>query len=387
MIDIRKFTIGPQQIGFDFNRSHEQKSTKILAFIDSMIAQKDQVTVYEVIEHFSIKNDKLSKPPHIINCLIDLFKNNKIHFIIDGKKILPDNIKTFLSGHFQSGSDFIRKQTIFSTFKTWFSNPAKWKHIEIIKPETVEKSVLIEAQLLGEKLFKDACLLKQNSLCKYLRKNLRAWESELKRYWKIAETGKYPGAGKIQQGLDNIKKLLNVYDPYEFLNAFNMNGDRLGKAYDELAILKNFFNNQIHVWDKLIEFIKEFTPNLTLLEKDPDVKKALKSLYKISNDPEPYNLIDKIEENISVVKQANDLIVEELVAFAKSDALNEIDKMIEKIRNVLDNKDAGSNTRNNALYPLQDTKRKINMALNLQNISDYLNDAEDLFESTMDMLQ
>ncbi len=269
----------------------------------------------------------------------------------------------------------------------YLSDSAKWKYIEIIKPETVEKSVLIEVQLLGEKLFKDAGPLKQNSLCKNLRKHLRAWESKLKTYREIIETGKYPGKIKIHEGLSLSEKLLNVYDPCDFLQAINMNEERLQKTSGDLNILENFFNKQIYTWDILIESIKEFTPNLTLLEKDPGVKKALKSLYKISNDPEPYNLIDNIENDLTFVKNGNDLIVEKQVAFTKSYALNEIDKMIEKIRNVLDNKDADSDTRNNALYPLQDTKRKINMASSLHYISDYLDDAADLFESTMDMLQ
>ncbi len=42
--------------------------------------------------------------------------------------------------------------------------------------------------------------------------------------------------------------------------------------------------------------------------------------------------------------------------------------------------------RNKALFPLQTSKKKINMASSIQNIVDYLNDAKDQFDNAMDML-
>jgi len=45
---------------------------------------------------------------------------------------------------------------ISSIIKTYFSESAQWKYIEIIKPEVVEKSVLLSTQHIGEKLFKNA---------------------------------------------------------------------------------------------------------------------------------------------------------------------------------------------------------------------------------------
>ena len=47
---------------------------------------------------------------------------------------------------------FLQMGEPLSILKTHFSEPAQWKYIEIIKPEVVDESVLIEAQHLGKKI-------------------------------------------------------------------------------------------------------------------------------------------------------------------------------------------------------------------------------------------
>ena len=373
-----------QQI-FDFEQSREQELKKVLIFIDSIIADNDHVMLDQVVNHFFTQPDKLSKT-HAMNLIDNLFKDDKIHFIIDGKKILPEKIKTLLYGSAQSKSDFLEKRESLSIIKTHFSDPAQWKYIEIIKPEIVEESVLLKAQHLGKKLFKDIGLMSQNSLCKNLRRHLRIWKSDLEEFQKVAGTGKYPGTNEIEKALDLSNKLLNVHDPCEFIKTFLYNEDRLCKASCDFVILENFYKNQIHIWNVLIKAVEDFKPNRMLLEEDPDVKKALEKLCKILSDPKPYSIIKEIKRIVSVVKAANDLVVEEQIASAKALAIKKIENKIDKIIKVLDEKDANSDSRNKVLFPLQTSKKKINMASGIQNITDFLNDAIDQFDYALDML-
>ena len=381
----KKINMGFSQQTFDFDRSREQNLKKVLTFIDSTIAGNDQVMLDQVVNHFSMQSDKWSKTltQNLVN---DLFKDDKIHFIIDGRKFLPEDIKTLLSEPVRSQSRFKQIRETYSIIKTHFSEPDKWKNVEIIKPEVVEESVLLRAQHLGKKLFKYVVPMNQNRLCRNLRRHLRIWKSDLEEFQKVAGTGDYPGTNKIQKGLDLLDKLLSVHDPCKFIETFLNNEDRLCDAYSHFAILENFYKNQIHRWNALVEAVEDFKPNRMILEKDPDVEKALETLCNILKNPKPYSMIKEIIPLISVVKAANDPIVKKQIISAKALAIERIDKKIYKLVKILDEKNANGDTRNKALLPLQTSKKKIDMALSFQSITDYLEYAIDQFDNIMERL-
>jgi hypothetical protein len=389
----KNIDMGFSQRTFDFDQSHEQNLKKVLTFIDSRIADNDQLMVDQVVNHFSIQSAAKSATqsdgwtkPLIRNLINDLFKDDKIHFFIDGKKILYENIKAFLSEFAQSQSIFLQMGEPLSILKTHFSKLAQWKYIEIIKPEVVEESVLLRAKHLGKKLFKDVSLASQNSLCRNLRKHLRVWRNELEEFRRVAGTGNYPGINEIQKGLQLSNKLLDVHEPCKFIETFLNNEDRLCDASSYFNTLKNFYKNQIYLWNNLIKAVESFEPNRMLLEKEPDVKKALETLCKILKEPEPYSMIEEISSLISIVKAANDPVVEKQIASAKVLAIEKIEKKIDEVVKVLDAKKTNNDIRNEALFPLQTSKKRINMASSLQSIADYLNNAIDQFDNAMDML-
>ena len=94
----------------------------------------------------------------------------------------------------------------------------------------------------------------------------------------------------------------------------------------------------------------------------------------------------EISSLISIVKAANDPVVEEQIASAKVLAIEKIEKKIDEVVKVLDAKKTNNDIRNEALFPLQTSKKRINMASSLQSIADYLNNAIDQFDNAMDML-
>ena len=382
----KKINMGFLQQTFMFDQSHEQNFKKeVLTFIDSIIADTDQVTLDQVVNHFFMQSDRWSKML-TLNLINDLFRDDKIHFIIDETKILSENIKALLSEPAQSQSKFMQIRKTLSIVKTHFSEPAQWKYVEIIKPEVVEESVLLRAQHLGKKLFKNVVPVSQNRLCQKLRSRLRMWKSDLEGFQKVAGKGNYPGTNEIQKGLDLLNKLLSVYDPCKFIETFLNNEDRFCDAFSHFVILENFYKNQIHRWNLLVDAVEEFKPNRMILEKDPDVEKALETLCNILKNPKPYNMLKEIRNLISIVKAANDPIVEKQITSAKALAIERIEKKIDKISKILDEKNANGDTRNKALFPLQTSKKKINMALSFQSITDYLEYAIDHFDNIMEIL-
>ncbi len=382
---MNNINLGFQQQTFNFDQSHVQDSKEVLTFIDCWIADNDHVMLDQVVSHFSIQPDKWSET-YILELLNTLFKDDKIHFIIDGKKILPENVKTHFSEPDQSELRFQQTREIFSVVRTHLSDPAQWKYVEIIKPEKVKESDLLRARQLGEKLFGTVGVASQNSLCRYLRKHLRMWKNDLEMFRKVAEKGQYPGTNEIQDGLALTRKLLNVRDPCEFIKTFINDEDRLGDATCQFAILENFYKNQIYIWDALLKAVENFKLNRADLEEDPDVKKALDALCIILTDPKPYSMIKGIRGLISIVKPVNDLIVEKQIASAKALAFEKIEKKIDMIVKVLYEKKANSDMRNKALFPLQSIKIKINGASSIQRIAGYLDEAIAEFNDATDML-
>lgn len=379
---MKNINLGHQQRTFDFEPSHEQDLQIVLTFIDSKIAENDQVMLDHVVNHFSIQPDRWSEP-HILDLVFKLFKDDKIHFIIDGKKILPENIKTHFSEPAQSK---LKSRHAIEIIETHIYEKAKWKSIEIIKPEVVEEHLLLSAIEIGETLFNEPTPLDQNSLCLHFRRHLRAWKNGLENFQKVADAGKYPGINEIQKRLDFSRKLLNVHAPFEFINCIIKNKDVLESVSHQFAVLDKFYKKQIYIWDELIKSVEDFEPNQAILEKDPGVKKALETLFKIFEDPEPYSLIKEIKGLISIVKAANDPIVDKQIAAAKALSIEKINKKIVKIVKVLDDKKTGSDIRNKALFPLNSIKRKIDMASTIPKITDYMDDAVDEFDKVMDMI-
>lgn len=378
--------MGFSQQTFYFDQPPEQNLKKeVLAFIYSTIAGNDQVTLDQVANHFCMQSDRWTKSL-IRNLVNDLFRDDQIQFIIAETKFSSEKIKNLLSEPGQSLAKFKQIRNNLSTLKTHLSESAQWKYIEIIKPEVVEKSVLIQAQHLGKKLFKQTVSMNQNKLCQNLRKHLRMWRSDLEEFKKVSETGNYPGTNEIQKGLDLLNKLLSVHDPCKFLETFLNNENRLCDAYSHFIILDNFYKHQIHSWNALVEAVEVFKPNRMLLEKDPDVGKALELLCKMLKDPKPYSMIKEISGLISVVKAANDPIVEKQITSEKALAVERLDKRIDKIAKLLDEKNVNDDIRNKALFPLQTSKRKIITAISIQSISDYLEHGLDQFDNTIEML-
>lgn len=382
---IKNINMGYPQQTFDFDESRERDLQELLTFIDLWIADNDQIMLDQVVKHFSTQSDKWSET-NTLEFLNTLFQADKVHFIIDGEKIMPENVKIRFSGTDVSKQQFLRARKIFSVLRAHLTEPGKWQYVEVIKPEKVKEPDLLKAQHLGGKLFGDVGVVGQNTLCRHLRKRLRRWKDDLEMFQKVTGKGQYPGTNEIQKGLILTRKLLSVHDPCEFIDTFINNVDRLCDAGYHFAILEHFYKNQIYIWDALIKALENFEPNRAALEKDPDVKKAFEMLCKISTDPKPYRMIKKVWELISIVKPANDLIVEKQMASEKALAVEKVEKKIDKIIKILDKKKASSDTRNKTLFPLQTIKKKINMASSIQSIADFLDEATAQFNDAVDTL-
>lgn len=351
-----------KQLKFDFDQSGARNTKEVLAHIDALIAENGYITFKDVITKFSGKSYAWSEK-RILQYIFDLFGDFKISFLFNGEKIRQDALKGLLN------------------------NASLWSNIEIIKPEVVDKTNLIKAGHLGEKLFGYAGSGEQNDLCLYLRRNLRSWKKDLNSFSQFANTGKYPGKNEIDNNLDLLLRLLSIHDPNEFiLNLISRKRDLL-TAYLNLKTLSGFYNHRIQTWDFMLKAIEEFKPNLIHLEKIPDVKNALARLEMIVNIPSPYELIEDISDLVSTVKAVNDVIVEKKTASFRTQATEDVLIKIAQILSLLDRQNANPDIRNKALLNLQKIKRLIEKSKNIHGISHYLDEAIHEFDIALDLIE
>lgn len=351
-----------KQFKFDFDRSDVRNTKEILTHVDSLIADNGHIMLKDTIAKFAGKPYAWSEKK-ILQYIFDLFGDFKIRFLFNGEKIRQDDLKNLLN------------------------SASLWSNIEIIKPEVVDKTNLIKAGHLGEKLFGSAGPKEQNDLCLYLRRNLRSWKRDLNSFSQLANTGKYPGKNEIDNYLGLLFRLLSIHEPNEFiLNLISRKRDLL-TAYKNLKTLSDFYNHRIQIWDFMLKAIEEFKPNLTHLEKDPEVKNALARLELIINNPSPYELIEDISHLVSTIKVVNDDIVEKKTASFRAQATEDVVKKIAQILFLLDRQNASPDIRNKALLNLQKIKKIIEKSRNIKDISYYLDETMHEFDIALDLIE
>jgi len=359
---MKTITLRHKQLKFDFDQSDARNTKEILTHVDALIADNGHIILKDVITKFSGKPYAWPEKRNL-QYIFDLFGDFKIRFLFNGEKIRPDDLKNLLN------------------------NASLWSNIEIIKPEIVDKTNLIKAGHLGEKLFGSAGPEEQNDLCLFLRRNLRSWKRDLNSFSQLANTGKYPGKNEIDNYLDLLLKLLSVHEPNEFiLNLISQKRDLL-TAYKNLKTLSDFYNHRIQTWDFMLKAIEEFKPNQTHLEKIPEVKNALARLELIINNPSPYELIEDISDLVSTVKVVNDDIVEKKTASFRAQATEDVLKKIAQILSLLNRQNASPDIRNKALLNLQKIKKLIEKSDNIRDISYYLDEAMHEFDIALDLIE
>jgi len=351
-----------KQFKFDFDQSDVRNTKEILTHVDSLIADNGHIMLKDAIAKFAGKPYAWSEKK-ILQYIFDLFGDFKIRFLFNGEKIRPDDLKNLLN------------------------SASLWSNIEIIKPEVVDKTNLIKAGHLGEKLFGSAGPKEQNDLCLYLRRNLRSWERDLNSFSQLANTKKYPGKNEIDNYLDLLLELLSIHDPNEFISNLISRKHDLLTACKILKTLSDFYNHSIQTWDFMLKAIEEFKPNLTHLEKELKVKSTLARLELIINNPSPYELIEDISDLVSTVKAVNDDIVKKKTASFRAQTTEDVVKKITQILSLLDRQNASPDIRNKALLNLQKIKKLIEKSKNIQDISHHLDEAMHEFDIALDLIE
>ncbi len=264
----------------------------------------------------------------------------------------------------------------------YFCKTTHWKQISILKKIVTEPQTLEKARKLGNKLFAQVGPNSEVELYKFLKDHLTEWTQNLDNYKGMAERGNYPGIELITASLSTLQKILPHRDSYQFIQAFNQSSNDLEDLSADFHDLKDFYQNQISTWDRLLEALQTFGFNQEVLQSDRGASSSLKRLKEIRYAEDPYGMIKEIDALIASIKPVNEQLVEE-----KRDAASQaINPMIEQIKSKLQEVKADSDTSNLSLKPLQDIKKRIQAEVSIPNIHYAQHTAGEKLEEILDAL-
>jgi hypothetical protein len=265
----------------------------------------------------------------------------------------------------------------------YLTKSVKWKQVTIIKRKTTSTTDLSKARKLGQDLFGSIGPDAEDALYQFIQNKLEGWRTSLFKYSTLADTGKYPGGREANDGLEEIKKLTQIVDTYEFFQIFNKRKDDFLDLAEDVNQLKDFFEKQRPTWDRLQDKYHVFSQNKTDLVKDQGANKALDRMAEILKAASPYGMLQETDKLIETISSINNRLIKEKQTYVQS----EIDKGIAQVKDSLNNYQAGSDLSNTCLKPLQDIKKAIENETSIPSIAYQLSQLGETLDSSMEQLE
>lgn len=235
-----------------------------------------------------------------------------------------------------------------------FTKTGKWKTIVINKRRATDPAKITAVKSLAHEVFGKAIgEIKETDLLERIRGECRGWKEKLTAYEVRAESKDYPGEDEIKSALKVVNGQLGIADPYEFFDRFVEDAAMWREAAGQVSTLTDFYENQISIWKKMLDrYHDAYADNRTLLDPDPDAGPALERLDAIRESDAPYGFVHEINPLLATIDGVNERIVSERRAQVSA----RIENRIELIKARLDEVNANSDLRHDALEGLQTLK-------------------------------
>lgn len=170
-----------------------------------------------------------------------------------------------------------------------------------------------------------------------------------------------------------MANLLNQTNSFSLIALLIENTNSLENFAEDFEDLDNFYNAQFQTWQALASALNDqFKANRLVLEKDDSALQALSELERIYKLVEPYSLLKQIRPLIEHVQKINlQLILEK-----RSVAHAQLDQSLAKVQSTLIEAHAPVEVANLALYPLQQSKKRIDHTESIPQINSEQQEAE-----------
>ncbi len=126
-----------------------------------------------------------------------------------------------------------------------------------------------------------------------------------------------------------------------------------------------------------------FRLNRQELEKDDTARQSLVRMDQILSAPKPYGILKEVDTLISAVKKVNDVLVEKRREYA----IQEVDKFIGQVSEVLEEYKATPDLRNKALKLIQDIKKQLQQEESIPGMFYQQNMAKEQLENAIEFIE
>ena len=231
----------------------------------------------------------------------------------------------------------------------------KWRSITIVQRATSKPEDVKKARELGRDVFSEMGPEGEDALFEFLKGSLKDWHGKLSRYRALADTGSYPGADDIAEGLSLLNTLVAPDDSNRFLSRFNEHRSDLLDLVDGFRDIEHFYEHQRLVWGKLRTASVRFEPNRMELERNDSAGAALRRMGEILAAARPYGLVKEAEGLIRTVGKVN----EGLLSAQRTKALATIAEQTASVSAEVSTAGGDESLKTTCLTPLENLAKRV----------------------------
>ena len=282
---LRSNDIGQGTLGMKVAEENPQAIEDLRSYIELCTKTSHQIVLFDMLTS-RYANRPYGWPAfEVLLLLARLYMLGEVQFVSGGAPIAKDRLRETLTSQ------------------------RKWRNITIVQRVTSKPEDVKRARELGRDVFSEMGPEGEDALFEFLKKKLEGWREKLTRYHGLSDTGAYPGAESIADGLSLLKALLAPEDSNKFLARFNERRSDLLDLTDDFHDLDHFYEHQRPMWDRLRTESNRFKLNQMELERDESAGSALRRMNDILAMPSPYDSIREAEELIRTVDEVNDKLL------------------------------------------------------------------------------
>jgi len=220
----------------------------------------------------------------------------------------------------------------------------------------------------------------EKELADLIRREILHWQDELKSFQNKAQTGHYPGKQEIETGLLLIAGLLEQNNSFALIQRFLDDAGKLDEFSEDFEDLDDFYNSQFGTWQQLKDALERYQPNRHVLSRYTEAEQALSELQVIYESPAPYGRLNQVARCITEIDQVNKQVLQD----RRDEVVAELDELIKNLTEQLS--DLPPDLNNKALYPLQQSKQRVERSQSIHELNSESQQASELEDRAIDIL-
>ena len=337
---LRSDDIGQPNLDMDMPESNPQATEDLRDYIELCTKTSRQIILFDML------TERYAKRPYgwpefeVVLLLARLYMTGEVQFV--------------------SGGAAIQKDTLYEAL----TSRSKWRSITVVQRSTSKPEDVKKARELGRDVFSEMGPEGEDALFEFLKGRLEGWRGKLSRYSDLADTGSYPGAGDIAEGLSLLKTLVAPEDSNKFLAGFNEHRSELLDLTDSFHDIEHFYEHQRSMWDKLRAALSRFKLNQMELERNDSAGSVLRRMGEILAAPSPYELVKEAEGLIRTVSEVN----EGLLSERRVQALATITEQIARVSVEIPTAGGDESLKTTCLTPLENLAKQVSTQDSLAHI-------------------